>query len=504
MTRDFDFDSAVLEFGLPDEMVNNINRGPRHTCGLEYRIIPLASPAIRKMANGKNLEDAEDALYVGCRVVGYSSEDNKKHTGRIVNFVWNEDDSGTADYIIIIDEKTQTEVRILPNSVRKHASEAPDAKDNIEDKFEKQIQKCDESASSASYPENDWDPAKEDALYRSEFIRDNGADSLEEYFDEAFSAGKKFKMDRFRRIDLFNCMMGSRSFCQQYDVMSLYRVFLRLFIALSAQDGCTRRIDVVGDGDTLYTKPSEFRVRYIGGDGPVVRCWFHLWAYGQALRRCRQIARQYEDFHPDEDYPKSTKSAQFGLLVRTIIESNIAGNGPQNENDCNMINKYIHALVENYYRMDSTQQMNLQLKGAKKAIRAQEEADEARRAFITNVLGKATYRKSGAEDGKFAPIPLNALKITRKDFDVLAGENLEPGKTEKIIERLGVKYYRNDFTLFNNGYEDILKTDIVIKTPDELIDFFYNILNCFKKTYGTEEGIVWRPIVQRFRNYLNR
>ena len=45
---DFDFDKAVLEFGLPSEMMTNINRGPQHTCGLEYRIIPLDSPTIRK------------------------------------------------------------------------------------------------------------------------------------------------------------------------------------------------------------------------------------------------------------------------------------------------------------------------------------------------------------------------------------------------------------------------------------------------------------------------
>jgi len=167
-------------------------------------------------------------------------------------------------------------------------------------------------------------------------------------------------------------------------------------------------------------------------------------------------------------------------------------------------NKYVHALVENYYQRNSTEQMNRQLKTARHAARAAAEAEQARKDFIMSVLGKATYRKFGAENDMFAPIPLNAIKITRKDFDILAGDNLEPGKTDRLIERLSVKYYRNDFVLRNDGYEDVLKTDIVIKTADELIDFFYNVLYCFKKTYGYEDGIEWKGIVHKFRAYLNR
>ena len=87
-------------------------------------------------------------------------------------------------------------------------------------------------------------------------------------------------------------------------------------------------------------------------------------------------------------------------------------------------NKYIHALVENYYQRNSTEQMNRQLKTARHAARAAAEAEQARKDFIMSVLGKATYRKFGAENDMFAPIPLNAIKITRKDFDILAGDNL--------------------------------------------------------------------------------
>lgn len=48
-------------------------------------------------------------------------------------------------------------------------------------------------------------------------------------------------------------------------------------------------------------------------------------------------------------------------------------------------NKYIYALVEAYN--DSTDQMNKTLKDAKKFQKAAEEAKEARKKFICEILG---------------------------------------------------------------------------------------------------------------------
>jgi hypothetical protein len=77
-------------------------------------------------------------------------------------------------------------------------------------------------------------------------------------------------------------------------------------------------------------------------------------------------------------------------------------------------------------------------------------------------------------------------------------------QTQRLVDRLSVKYFRNEMYLRDNGFEEYLKTDLVIKTPDELIDFFYNVLACYRKTYKDEETIDWKPLVRRFRNYLNR
>lgn len=167
------------------------------------------------------------------------------------------------------------------------------------------------------------------------------------------------------------------------------------------------------------------------------------------------------------------------------------------------MDKYIRALVnESFYAMNPTEQLNKTLKTAKKAAKAKEEAEAARSEFISDVLGKQTVKKFGDEE-HFAPIPVGAIEITRKDFDNLA-QTLDVIKTDELIERLGIKYYRNDFSFRSNGKEDVLKTDLVLKTPDEMVDFFYAILYCFKKTYKTEEQISWRSVVKKFRHYLNK
>lgn len=162
------------------------------------------------------------------------------------------------------------------------------------------------------------------------------------------------------------------------------------------------------------------------------------------------------------------------------------------------MNKYIYALVESY--TDSTEQLNTLIKNTEALRRAEEKSQEARIEFINKVLGKQTFNKY-ANKGTFAPVPLSAIKLIKKDFlDLNPSKDLI--KTDKMLERITVKYYRNDFTFIDNGYGEYgLKTDIVFKTIDEIIDFFYEILKAYKKVYHTEE-IDWNPIVKKFRKYL--
>jgi hypothetical protein len=104
-------------------------------------------------------------------------------------------------------------------------------------------------------------------------------------------------------------------------------------------------------------------------------------------------------------------------------------------------------------------------------------------------------------EDKFAPIPLNALKFERKDFENISTD-INVDKTDKFIEKMSVKYIRNEFALKDNGYGvQVLKTDVVFRTMEEIINFFYNVLACYVKTYRNED-INWKPIVKKFRAYL--
>ena len=160
------------------------------------------------------------------------------------------------------------------------------------------------------------------------------------------------------------------------------------------------------------------------------------------------------------------------------------------------MNIYIKQLVESYF--DSTSQMNSVIKDAIALMDKEEKLKETRTEFIQNILGKSTYKKF-ENDGLFAPVPLNGIKLTRKDFDDLYSE-LNGEKTEKMIAIIASKYGNYDLVLREEPDMQI-KTNIVFKTIDDIINFFYNILTAFKRIYRTED-INWKPIVRKFREYL--
>ena len=140
---DFDFDKAVLEFGLPSEMMTNINRGPQHTCGLEYRIIPLDSPSIRKQTNDKKVakagEKEDDGFHIGRCIYGHAVKNNKKCFGPIVNYVWDEMDADDVKYFIIQDRDTNQRVEVFAHSA--HLIDEVEDNNNFDDIYDNQVRK---------------------------------------------------------------------------------------------------------------------------------------------------------------------------------------------------------------------------------------------------------------------------------------------------------------------------------------------------------------------------
>jgi hypothetical protein len=144
--------------------------------------------------------------------------------------------------------------------------------------------------------------------------------------------------------------------------------------------------------------------------------------------------------------------------------------------------------------------MNKILKDANMLRKAEEKAKETRLEFIISVLGKKTYNRY-FNNGTFAPVPLSAIRLLKKDFISLSPQE-DVVRMDKVLERIALEYYRNEFEFLDNGYGEYeLKTDIVFKTIDEVIDFFYYILVIYKKVFKTEE-INWSKIVRKFRMYI--
>lgn len=160
------------------------------------------------------------------------------------------------------------------------------------------------------------------------------------------------------------------------------------------------------------------------------------------------------------------------------------------------MNIYIKQLVESYF--DSTEQMNSVLKDAMALMAKEEKLKDARTEFIQKVLGKTTYKRF-ENNGLFAPVPLNAIQLTRKDFDDLYAE-LSGEKTDKLFDILAKNYGNYDMVLREDSDMQI-KTNLVFKTIDDIINFFYNVLAAYKRVYRSED-INWKPIVRKFREYL--
>ena len=160
-------------------------------------------------------------------------------------------------------------------------------------------------------------------------------------------------------------------------------------------------------------------------------------------------------------------------------------------------------LVEGYYN-DSTEQMNSILKSSNKSMKKYQEEYEERKNMICSILGKATYNKFN-NNGIFAPVPLSALHLTLEDFAKLqVGFNYSKFPMNNAITLVGYiskNYYRNTFKIIDNGYTNIINTDIVFKTLDEIIDFFMIVEKLFIKVYKTRK-MNWTAIVRKFRNYL--
>lgn len=165
------------------------------------------------------------------------------------------------------------------------------------------------------------------------------------------------------------------------------------------------------------------------------------------------------------------------------------------------MNKYVHQLILEYFDNQNTQLKDL-LKSCEKEQKKYDKLSASRQEFIISILGKNTYLKY--TKGDFAPIPLSALMLSYDDFAAFSLEtkgNPDDERVKKLISEFRKIYYSNDVNFVNNGLKKMLQTNIVFKSFDDIINFFFNIFKIYKKVYKNED-INWSILVKKFRGYL--
>ena len=161
--------------------------------------------------------------------------------------------------------------------------------------------------------------------------------------------------------------------------------------------------------------------------------------------------------------------------------------------------KAIKYIVEDYF--NNTDQMNNVLKTYDKQQKKYNKNFEERKQYLMQILGKITYNKY-ANNNIFAPIPLSALRFTQSDFIKLRNvKEFNPEKDEKFINEFKKLYPRNEFKFIDNGSVQVLQTNIIFKSLDDIVDFFKNIEKTYKKVYK-DEFLNLTGIIKKFRNYL--
>lgn len=159
-------------------------------------------------------------------------------------------------------------------------------------------------------------------------------------------------------------------------------------------------------------------------------------------------------------------------------------------------------LFEDY--IDSTEQMNMQLKNLEKQQKKDDKAYPAKKELLISILGRNTYNKY-ANKNTFAPIPLSAFHLTTNDFLKIYNSKTRKYDMEltlQLIDEIKKLYPRNDFNVVQVSENNkMIQTNIVFKSLNDIIQFFMNIKTAVKKIYKSED-INWTAITMKFRNYL--
>ena len=235
----------------------------RYMWGIEYNIVPLSRNLDQKGNDTKHIKKYSkifrDDIYPGQEVSGYSVRDHERHTGKIFSFVYSHRHPDMLQAVVIIDSKTQTQVRLLPHSVEKvdMSKKLINMRNVIElDKIRQQsrVDIIDSIGSerlieSAGETESDMedllDMTPEELMYRDELIEMLSLDEKTiRYMDIKFS-GEKFSSNYMivSKVPYFvTRLLGAPDNNRNQDYV---REFLQLYSDMTHQDKDFEKYDSI-------------------------------------------------------------------------------------------------------------------------------------------------------------------------------------------------------------------------------------------------------------------
>jgi hypothetical protein len=284
----------------------------RYMWGIEYNIIPLSRNLDMKGNDRKTTRNYQrmfrDDFYPGQEVTGICTTDNEVHRGKIVSFLYSHRHPELVQFFVILDCKTQTMLKLLPNTVE-HYDESK-KKRNLElqllrDRFDDNISRLNieierikqdnmsESVVVEDESEEMLDMSPEDLMYRDELLeRFPLHESTIRYLDEKFS-GSHFE-DSYLRMtkmpfDVLKPLIGAPNHnrAQNYvtDVVNMYCAMTNQHYSLTYSDGYMN-ID--------FNIPTQrFDIR--------VRSWREMYMLIEAILRIYRRIRHTVDYTPAED-----------------------------------------------------------------------------------------------------------------------------------------------------------------------------------------------------------
>ena len=302
-----------------------------YTYGFEYRIVPLDSPGIKKQKNDRKLvrnDEYDDKLYVGMNICAYSGEDNRVHRGRITNFEFGEDGI-EIKHIIIIDSKTNEEIKVLPNSVEvilppRHPEKLRSSKEKWEN-----IWACNEAEISLFDDDEDedseltWDDVSDDDMYRELVVDEYHIEhELEQYWTEKFYNKDLFKVNQF---DIQNIsvtfvlaeMWGYESPDSSKVAFSAsIRSMIKLYHSMTGVE-YQKRIDIGIHKDSITLSNTML----------TVKSWKDIWTLCQCIKAIHRARRKQYDFVADCSasymWNLDTRTQGYRDMMRNFLAYNL-------------------------------------------------------------------------------------------------------------------------------------------------------------------------------------